>query len=172
MKILINNYTFNASSKTVTFTDYSSITLDNIYAVINVTQNIIIYNPTISSLGGTVSTNVLTLTYNTASMSNSDKLMIIYNGNDRISSANTPAISNSSTAALANGSRKSITVTNCGTNILYVLYGNGASGSVYHVALKGCATNDDATGGTVYNDEYTGIVTIAGTSPRYTILEM
>jgi len=81
MKKLITNYTFNKTAKTITFLDYSAanpISLENILLITNVTDNIIIYNFADSSFGGTVANNVLTLTYNTAAMSNSDKLQIFY----------------------------------------------------------------------------------------------
>ena len=54
------------------------ISLENILLITNVTDNIIIYNFADSSFGGTVTNNVLTLTYNTAAMSNNDKLQIFY----------------------------------------------------------------------------------------------
>lgn len=84
-KVQIQNYTFNAAAKTVTFTDYASIRLDSVLLITNVTfSNIIIYQFNVSTLGGTVATNVLTLTYNTAAMSNTDKLQIWYqDGNNQ-----------------------------------------------------------------------------------------
>jgi hypothetical protein len=78
VKKLITNYSFNAASKTVTFSDYGSISLENVLLVTNVTANTIIYNFAQVAKGGTVSGNVLTLTYNTTSMSNGDKLQIYY----------------------------------------------------------------------------------------------
>lgn len=78
MKQLIQNYTFNATSKTISFNDYTSISLERVLLVTNVTDNIIIYNFASSDLGGTVAGNVLLLDYNTTSMSNSDKLQIWY----------------------------------------------------------------------------------------------
>ena len=81
MKKLIENYTFDKTAKTVTFTDYSvanPISLENILLVTNVTDNVIIYNFADPAFGGTVADNVLTLTFNTAAMSNSDKLQIFY----------------------------------------------------------------------------------------------
>jgi hypothetical protein len=96
MKIKISNYTFNAVAKTITFTDYASISLDQVLLVTNVTDNIIIYNFAQPTLGGTVATNVLTLTYNTASMSDTDNLQIFFEdnvGNTVGDIADTPASS-------------------------------------------------------------------------------
>jgi hypothetical protein len=78
MKRLITNYSFNAASKTVTFTEIPTIQLDRILIISNVTDQILIYNFADTSLGGTVATNVLTLEYDTTSMSNTDDLLIYY----------------------------------------------------------------------------------------------
>jgi hypothetical protein len=90
----------------------------------------------------------------------------------QVSSANTPTISSAATAAAANPKRKSILIQNNGTNTLYVLFGNGATVAFYHVALKAGAALQDGSGGSIYNNEYLGIITIAGTSPIYTVLEL
>lgn len=78
MKTIINNYTFNHTSKKITFSDYSSILLSNILTVINVTAGIIIYLPNKSSIGGSVIGNDLTLNYDTTQMNDSDSLLIYY----------------------------------------------------------------------------------------------
>ncbi len=82
MKTKINNYTFDKTAKTVTFTDYTTIRLDSILLITNVTDNVIVYNFADSTLGGTVATNVLTLTYDTSAMDNTDKLQIFYDDPD------------------------------------------------------------------------------------------
>jgi len=72
------SYAFNASAKTITFSNLSqTITLANILLITNVTANTIIYNFA-SSTNGAVSftNNVLTLDHNTTSMSNTDILQI------------------------------------------------------------------------------------------------
>lgn len=76
MKILVENYTFNSSTRQVTLTDYTSVNLESFLLVTNVTDNIIIYNFADPAKGGTVSTNVLTLDYDTTAMSNGDSLQI------------------------------------------------------------------------------------------------
>lgn len=78
MKTLITNYVFDASAKTITFSDFGDISLEKILLVTNTTDNIIIYNFAESGLGGTVATNVLTLDYDTTSMSDTDDLQIFY----------------------------------------------------------------------------------------------
>jgi len=89
--------------------------------------------------------------------------------------ANTPAIISSATALSANPARMAFSIQNLGTNPLFLLLGSGASTSVFHTVLKAGTSNDDGTGG-VYSMEsgtvYNGIVTVAGTSPRYTVTEI
>lgn len=89
--------------------------------------------------------------------------------------ASTPSISSSSTALQSNPARSAFSIQNLGTNTLYVLLGSGASTTVFNFALKGGTVNDDGLGGTLIDAEgvvYTGIITVAGTSPRYTVLEI
>jgi len=94
MKTLISNYTFNKTAKTITFTDYVSISLDRLLIVTNVTANTILYLFADSTKGGTVSTNVLTLAFDTSAMNNGDKLQIYYD------SVDTPATETSTQALL------------------------------------------------------------------------
>lgn len=77
-KVKIQNYVFDKSAKTVTFSDYASIRLDSILTVLNATSNVFLYNPAVAGLGGTVATNVLTFAFDSSAMSNTDKLLIYY----------------------------------------------------------------------------------------------
>lgn len=89
--------------------------------------------------------------------------------------ANTPSIASSATALAANITRTQWSIQNLGTNPLFVRLGASASTSVFHVVLKAAAGNDDGSGGVVSQDTgavYCGVITIAGSSPRYTVLEM
>lgn len=89
--------------------------------------------------------------------------------------SNTPSIASAATAIAANTARIAWMIQNLGTNALFVRLGAAASTSVFHVVLKAGTGNDDGTGGTVSQEAgaiYNGIITVAGTSPRYTVLEM
>lgn len=89
-------------------------------------------------------------------------------------SSNTPAIQSSTTALASNAKRIVWNIQNLGQNALYVLLGTGASSTVFHFVLKAGTANDDGTAGACGQEEgviYTGIITVAGTSPRYTVLE-
>ena len=76
MKKLISNYSFNAATKQVTLADYTTIDLESLLLITNVTNNTIIYNFAGQGKGATVSGNILTLDFDTTSMSNSDNLQI------------------------------------------------------------------------------------------------
>lgn len=89
--------------------------------------------------------------------------------------ANTPSIASAATAIAANPNRAGWMIQNLGTNTLFVLLGSGASTTVFHVVLKAGTGNDDGLGGLVsqFNGTvYTGVITIAGTTPRYTATEL
>jgi hypothetical protein len=76
--ILIPDYTFDASAKTVTFDSFADIDIKRVLLITNVTDNIIIYNFADATIGGTAATNVLTLDYDTTTMSDSDELQVYY----------------------------------------------------------------------------------------------
>jgi len=71
-------YSFNPAAKTVTFSGLTQqITLANILLITNVTANTIIYNFASSSTGAvSFANNVLTLDYDTTSMSSTDVLQV------------------------------------------------------------------------------------------------
>lgn len=78
MKQIIKNYTFNASARTVTFSDFTAISLDRLLLVTNVTANVVVYQFNDPTLGASAAGNVLTLAADTSTMHNGDKLQIIY----------------------------------------------------------------------------------------------
>lgn len=89
--------------------------------------------------------------------------------------SNTPSIASDTTALAANAARIGWQIQNLGTNPLFVLLGSGASTTVFHLVLAAGTGNDDGKGGTasqLSGSVYTGIITIAGTSPRYAALEL
>jgi hypothetical protein len=81
----------------------------------------------------------------------------------------------STTALVANSARTGLQLQNQGTNPLFVFFGSGASTSVYNFILKACTGAADGTGGSfsmMDGNIYRGIITIAGTSPSYSIIEL
>ena len=80
----LGSYSFNKATKQITFSGFTPV-LRNILAVIDTTNQTVIYNCASPSLGGTLSGSVLTLTYdtNTGAFNNADELHIVYfNGTD------------------------------------------------------------------------------------------
>jgi hypothetical protein len=72
------NYTFDASAKTIVFTESCGvIPLRHILIITNITDNTIIYNFGCEGFGGDVSGLTLTLDYDTTTMSDSDELQVI-----------------------------------------------------------------------------------------------
>ncbi len=81
----------------------------------------------------------------------------------------------STTALPANAARTGFQIQNQGTNQIYVYFGTGASTSIYHFILKAATGAADGTGGSfamMDGNVYRGIVTLAGTTPSYSILEL
>ncbi len=66
--------------------------------------------------------------------------------------------------------RRTVIIQNLGTNTLYVKFGSAATTSSFDVILKAGTGNDDALGGILSYDvlSYTGVISVAGTSPRLT----
>lgn len=79
-------------------------------------------------------------------------------------------ITSAGTLLPANPERRCVIVQNLGTNPLFVKFGSGASTTSFDVVLKAGTANDDGNGGSVSFDvlSFTGIISVAGTSPRCT----
>jgi hypothetical protein len=102
MKKRLTGATFDASAKTVVHADFSDITLAGIQLIVNVTDQIIIYNFADADKGGTLSTDTLTLEHDTTSMSDTDELMILVedgSATQPVSAASLPLPSGAATSA-------------------------------------------------------------------------
>lgn len=91
------------------------------------------------------------------------------------SQANVPTVQTGATALVANVERSAWMIQNVGTNALYVCLGAGASTSQYHVVLKASTGAADGSGGIISMEAgtiYTGLITVAGTSPSYVVTEL
>ncbi len=90
--------------------------------------------------------------------------------------SNTPSIVTSAgTALVANPARIGWAIQNVGTNPLFVLLGSGATSSVFHFVIKGGTGDSDGLGGSLSFFDgtiYDGIITVAGTSPKFVVLEV
>jgi len=76
MKTLITDYLFSPNTKQITFNNISNIKLEEILLITNCTTNQIIYSFADPNAGGTVTSNIMTLDYDTTSMNQSDSLQI------------------------------------------------------------------------------------------------
>lgn len=76
-KLRLTSYTFDASAQTIVHSQFSDVGLAGIQLITNVTDGIIIYNFADASKGGALSTDTLTLEYDTTSMDDADELMIL-----------------------------------------------------------------------------------------------
>lgn len=77
MKTLIEDYSFNKATKQITFTGRTKpALLEEILLITNVTTGDILYSFADKLRGGSLAGNVLTLVFDTTSMSNTDRLQI------------------------------------------------------------------------------------------------
>lgn len=93
-----------------------------------------------------------------------------------VGNISTPAIITSAgTALAANINRCGLIIQNLGQNPLYVRFGGTASATVFHVALSAGTADDNGEGGSLILTAGvipTGLVSIAGTSPRAVVNEL
>lgn len=136
MKKLIESYSFDASARQVTLTNYNPVVLDRLLMITNVTDNIIIYVFNDSAKGATVATNVITLVYDTTAMDDADKLQIFYDDVPSTgTSTNVASSATNVTLLAANTSRFGATVFNDSTSVLYLKLGATASATSYTVKM-------------------------------------
>jgi len=94
---------------------------------------------------------------------------------DSLGSGNKYGEQTSTTALAANSARSGFQIQNLGTNVLYVKFGSSAASNSYSFVLKASTGAADGTGGSfamMDGNVYRGIVTVAGTSPSYAVLEL
>jgi len=94
------------------------------------------------------------------------------------SAINTPSIVNTAGVALVDASpngRFGWQIQNVGTNPLFVCLGGTASTMVFHFVLKGGTGNNDGLGASFSQfgtTVFQGAISVAGTSPLFTVLEI
>lgn len=93
---------------------------------------------------------------------------------DLVASGSQDGAQTSTTALAANSAREFFQIQNQGTNPLFVYFGTGAASNKYHFILKASTGAADGTGGSYSTQSvvYRGLVTVAGTSPSYSIVEL
>jgi len=172
MKKLIETYTFDASAKTVALTGYT-VSLASLLLITNVTDNIIIYNFADATKGGTVSGDTITLTYDTTSMADADKLQIYYDDSAATQAVSgTVAVTGVATAANqttiighVDGIEALLTTIDADTSNLSVV-GGGTEATAIRVTIANNSTgvlSIDDNGSTVSIDDGGGVITVDGT---------
>ena len=90
--------------------------------------------------------------------------------------ANTPAIVTSAGDVLsANTSRQGWSIQNVGQNPIFIRFATGASITVFHHVIKGGTGDSDGLGGSIGHMEgsvYSGVISIAGTTPKLVVTEL
>lgn len=89
--------------------------------------------------------------------------------------ANTPSILTDATGIPANANRGGWSIQNVGMNPIFVCLGGTASSSVFHYVLKGGAADNDGNGAMVAQTTgtvFTGAISVAGTTPKYVVMEL
>lgn len=73
----------------------------------------------------------------------------------------------------ANPNRRGLTIQNTGTTILKLVYGTGTpTQTVYHIGLSACTAADDAKGGFIAEDPWTGAMQIISSGAGGTCVVM
>jgi len=86
-----------------------------------------------------------------------------------------PTIASAAVALPANTNRGGFIIQNLGANPLFVRFGAGASTTEFNFILRASSLADDGTGGIFTTNEgtvWTGIISIAGTTPRYVATDL
>jgi hypothetical protein len=63
-------------------------------------------------------------------------------------------------------------IQNLSTNPIYINFGTGASNTKFSIVLQGGSVQDDGKGGILSEQQYTGIISASGSSPRLSIFEV
>jgi len=94
--------------------------------------------------------------------------------NTHLRKSTNSGIASATTALAASEGRANYFIQNLGTNALFVKEGASASVTDFTFVLAAGTVNDNGTGGSKSSEVdgcWTGIISIAGTSPRYTITQ-
>lgn len=146
-KQIIPNYTYSKAGKTITLSDFSTIRLDRIQLIVDVTINAIMYNFADPTVTATVATNVITLSAVPGASADTDKIEIYYDAlladpsydavrtkelRPATSTPSSVSVTTASTSILAsNANRLGATIYNEGTATALVKLGATASASSY-----------------------------------------
>ena len=77
----IGEYSFSAAGKTVTLTAIKNLGIGEILSITNLEDNVKIFDNQVAGSGGSISSNVITLDYDTTTMSDTDELQVLVHYN-------------------------------------------------------------------------------------------
>jgi len=136
VKILVENYTFDAADQVVTLTDYASVVAERLLMITNITDGIIIHQFNVPGKRAMAIGNFFVLEYDTLGMDDTDLLQIWYD--DVPATGNSTNVASSATNVTllaANTSRFGATIFNDSTSILYLKLGATASATSFTVKM-------------------------------------
>lgn len=145
MKQLITNYTFNKTNGQITLTDFTTINLERIMIITNVTAGVVIYQFNSPTKLATVSGNIIDLAYDTSAMNNTDKLMIYVDttvSTDVTTTANITSKFRDAFETYTPGARWTETT---GSGDLIFLDGNAASASYLTISKSPLNTGTESS---------------------------
>jgi len=150
MRTVITNYTFNKATKQVTLSDFGTVSLSNLFLIVDVTNGVTIFQANDPTLGATASSNVFSLTYDTTggSFNNSDALQIFYEVSPlSVSAASLPLPTGASTSALQTTGNSSLSTVATNTG---------------NIPAKGAATTANSTPVNIASDQTSTVPAVRG----------
>ncbi len=153
-KALSFSPTFNPTARTLDFSGYSGFSLSKLYAVIDISQNQIIYAVGQPAYGyASLSGSLLTLAYNTTAFNSGDTLMVFYDESDSVK--------------LLDGSGNPITSTSGALNIAGTIMSTNAANAATGSAVPLVATQVGGSDGTnlqALKVSSTGVLSVDGSA--------
>lgn len=157
MKQLVTSYGFNKTAKTVTLSNYSTVSLAGLLLITNTTNNKIIYNFADSTTTATASGNVVTLSYDTTGMNNTDALQIFYEDGNPENCVQTisnyyVSVSGAVSVLMSGGSQSGA-----------IYWGTGTSGQVQVQTVSGSYLSVSGAVSVTGSVQVSGAVQVSGT---------
>ena len=94
-----------------------------------------------------------------------NRILATTSGQRTTAPSNSAPITTAANITLAAGDK--LFIQNLDTDALFVRRGTGATSSLFNYVLQAAGVADDGTGGAIIIDDFVGVVSFAGTSPRY-----
>ena len=157
MKQLVTSYGFNKTAKTVTLSGYTTVSPAGLLMIVNANTNTIIYNFADTTQTATFSGNVVTLTYDTTGMNNSDPLQIYYDDGSAADCVQTisnyyVSVSGTLTTLISGASQSGM-----------IVWGTGTSGQTQVQTVSGSYVSVSGAVSVTGSVQVSGAVQVSGT---------